>query len=135
MIFLLDTNTVAYLLRNDPLVTQHRDTALREGHTLALCPPVEYEILRGLLKSTATRQVRQYQQEFRPLHQWIPLLEEDWLQAARFWTRAVSRGKQLSDIDLLLVVIAFREDAIIVSNDTDFDVLPIQRVDWRQSAP
>jgi predicted nucleic acid-binding protein len=47
------------------------------------------------------------------------------------WATAVSAGKQLSDIDLLLVAQAKRLDAVIVSADDDFDAFNVRRENWR----
>jgi predicted nucleic acid-binding protein len=59
--------------------------------------------------------------------EWVEMRSSDWEQAARLWADAVSRGKQLSDVDLLIASIALRQNAIIVSSDADFDAFPIKR--------
>jgi predicted nucleic acid-binding protein len=66
-----------------------------------------------------------------PLLDYIPLDDEDWLQAARLWADTRRQGRQLSDVDVLVAAVAFRRSAIIVSSDTDFDSLPVRREDWR----
>jgi predicted nucleic acid-binding protein len=57
------------------------------------------------------------------------------LQAAHYWSNAVSIGKQLSDMDFLIAALAHRLNAVIVSADTDFDALPVKREDWRLPPP
>jgi predicted nucleic acid-binding protein len=49
------------------------------------------------------------------------------VKAAELWSSTRSAGKQLSDVDLLLAALAVRMDAVIVSNDSDFDALPARR--------
>ena len=66
-----------------------------------------------------------------PLLDWLPLTDADWRQAAQFWADTRSTGKQLSDVDLLVAALAKRLDAIIISNDDDFDALPVKRENWR----
>jgi len=51
--------------------------------------------------------------------------------AAELWADATSRGRQFSDIDLLIASIALRMGGVIVSADADFNALPVQRDDWR----
>lgn len=131
MIYLLDTNAVSDLLHIHPKVTAQRDQRLRQGDQINLCPPIQYEILRGLLKVNATAQIRQFQEQFVPNYDWTPVTDEDWRQTAQFWADSSSKGKQLSDIDLLIAALAYRLDAIIVSSDADFDALPVKREDWR----
>jgi len=61
------------------------------------------------------------------------LSDIDWEQAAQFWADAVSRGKQHSDVDLLVAAIAKRLEATVITADDDFDSLPVKRENWRQS--
>ncbi len=58
--------------------------------------------------------------------------DADWERAAQFWADSKSKGRQLSDIDILIAAIAHRIDAIIVSSDADFDALPVKRENWRE---
>lgn len=76
--------------------------------------------------------MRMYEEQVRPLFSWVPLIDDDWEQAAQFWSDARRKGKQLADVDCLLAAIAVRLNAIIVSADDDFDALPVNRENWRQ---
>jgi predicted nucleic acid-binding protein len=106
--------------------------AHQEAHVLGLCEPVDYEVWRGLRWRTAAAQQQLYTNSIKPQFEWIPLTSADWRQAAQFWAEARSAGKQLSDIDLLLAALAFRLNAVIVTNDQDFEAFPIQRENWRK---
>jgi len=55
----------------------------------------------------------------------------NWQQAAQFWADAVNKGKQLSDVDLLVAAVAARLGGVVVSADGDFDALPVRRNIWR----
>ncbi|MEZ4668417.1 MAG: PIN domain-containing protein [Anaerolineae bacterium] len=134
MIYLLDTNAITDLSKRVTNVVAQRSRKFREGHSIALCPPIYYENLRGLLKANASAQIARLQ-GFKTTFDWQPLTDDDWLQAAQFWADADNRGKRLSDIDLLLSALARRLDAIIVSADKDFDALPVKREDWRLPSP
>jgi len=95
-----------------------------------LCSPVAYEVMRGLLRTNAINKTRLYEKFASQLTR-VDLTEADWKQAAQLWADMTSKGKQLSDVDLLLAALAMRLNAILVSSDADFGVLPIRRENWR----
>lgn len=129
--YILDTNVISdYIKQFEPTITRIKQ-AIRDGHILYLCKPVEYEVLRGLIKVNADRQQQIFEMGFAPQLTLLPLLDVDWRQAGQFWAQARNTGKQLSDVDLLLAALAFRLNAVIVTNDDDFDALPVQRENWR----
>jgi predicted nucleic acid-binding protein len=80
VIYLLDTTIISALLKNNQTVfdavERHKD------NTLSLCPPVHFEVRRGLLWKNAQVQWDIYTQDLVPRFTWIPLLEADWEQAA-----------------------------------------------------
>ncbi|MCD4685179.1 MAG: PIN domain-containing protein [Anaerolineae bacterium] len=96
-----------------------------------LCPPVYYEVLRGLIKTSATRKRRIFEEQFAPQLLFMPLTDADWRQAARFWANTSNAGRQLADADLLVAAIAHRVGGVVVTADDDFDALPVQRANWR----
>ena len=65
------------------------------------------------------------------MFEWVPLVDADWEQAARFWADATSRGRQISDIDLLVAAVVSRLGGVIVSSDANFDALATPYEDWR----
>jgi predicted nucleic acid-binding protein len=130
--YILDTNAVAdYINQFEPTRTRIRQ-ALRDRETLYLCPPVEYEVLRGLIRTNAPHKRKAFEQTFAPQLTPLPLIADDWKQAAQFWAAMRKRGRQISDVDVLLAALANRLDATIVSDDSDFDALPVQRENWRE---
>lgn len=129
--YVLDANVIGDVMRRLPNVVRSYTSALTNEHVLLLCPSVHYEITRGFLKSGASAQFQRYQTEFVPIMRWIPFERLDWEMAAQLWSDARSRGRQLSDMDLLLAAAAIRLDAIVVTADDDFDALPIRRENWR----
>ena len=100
---------------------------------LSLCPPVHFEVRRGLLWKNAQVQWNAYTQDIVPRFTWIPLLEADWEQAAVLWAQTRKAGRQLSDIDLLIAAITLRVEGTIASNDADFDALDVPRVNWHNA--
>jgi len=133
MIYLFDTNSLSDLLERRPTVVHQVAVQLAQNQSLAICRPVHYEVLRGLFWRKASSKLRLFNQRVLPVFSWLTLEDADWEQAANFWADARRRGKQLSDTDLLLAALAYRTGATVVSNDADFDALPITRENWRNS--
>lgn len=134
MICLLDTNTITYVMNNDPKVLGQLEKHRAQIDVLGICYPVYYEIMRGLLSRRAAAKISFAQRRILPFFNMIPMHDEDWTRAAYFWAASTLKGRQLSDIDLLVAAIAYRINAVIVSSDTDFDALPVQREDWRTAS-
>jgi tRNA(fMet)-specific endonuclease VapC len=132
LIYILDTNIIADRMKAVEPVSQRMIDTVSAGHIVYLCTPVYYEVMRGLLKTNATRKLQFFQATIMPLLDWLPLTEEDWRQAAQFWAETTSVGKQLSDVDLLIGALAKRLNAIIASSDEDFNALPVRRENWRK---
>jgi tRNA(fMet)-specific endonuclease VapC len=133
--YILDTNVITDRMNAREPVSRQLVTVVKAGHRVCLCQPVYYEVVRGLLKTKATRKMQDFQTIIMPLLERLPLTDADWRQAAQFWADATRAGKQLADTDLLIAAIAKRVGGIIVSADTDFDALPVRRENWRTSLP
>ncbi len=131
MIYLFDTNAISDLLALQPEVHKQSQAAQLQGDTLAICRPVYYELLRGLLWKKAQKKQSVLRYQLLPQFAWVSLQDDDWEQAAQFWADAIGKGRQLADADCLLAALAHRLDAVIVSSDQDFDALPVKRQDWR----
>jgi predicted nucleic acid-binding protein len=130
MIYILDTNVITDMMKEIPPII-YKIRQLQDEHILCLIQPVDYEIMRGLLHKGASAQILRYENLIRPRFQWISLTDFDWRQSAVFWADMTSRGKQLSDTDLLIASVAKRLNATIISADDDFMALPILRDNWR----
>lgn len=134
MIYLLDTNAITDWLEANKEIDNHLQMAFERGDTVSLCPPIHYEIERGLLSKNLTRKLRVYRAVIAPRLEWFSLTDADWIQATQFWVNARQKGRQIADIDVLLAAVAHRLNAVIVSSDADFDALPIKRENWRDSS-
>jgi tRNA(fMet)-specific endonuclease VapC len=131
MNYVLDTNVISDLLRRNDEVYLHVSSHLDHGNRLILCQPVYFEVWRGLLWRNATTQQQLLANEFRPMFEWSELIDSDWERAAVFWQETVRLGRRLSDVDLLIAAVTVRLDAVLVTADNDFDVLPVKRENWR----
>jgi predicted nucleic acid-binding protein len=130
--YLLDSNVISDVLRKREIVRDTLSLTLENGQSVILCQPVHFEVTRGLIHAKASAQLHVLETVIRPELLWVSLIDADWEQAARLWADATSRGRQFSDVDILLAAVAARLDAVLVSADADFDALPIKREDWRK---
>jgi predicted nucleic acid-binding protein len=131
MIYLFDSNAIADLMSELPAIVSRVREKQRE-HVFGLSAPVDYEVRRGLLWKDAPAKYKIYLERIVTRFAYFSLTEMDWRTAAQYWASTRSAGKQLSDVDLLLAALAVRLDAVIVSNDGDFDALPVRRENWRE---
>jgi predicted nucleic acid-binding protein len=131
LIYLLDTNAVSDWLSPQPgTIASRIEQVLQDDQRIVIDQPVYYELVRGLLWRNAAHRLAVFREKILPLLEYGSLEDADWKQAAQFWADARRQGRQLSDIDLLVAAMASRLDAVIVSRDTDFDILPIKRENW-----
>ena len=129
-IYLFDTNIISNLRpgRNPQLL---RRILKNQHQTLCLCEPVIFEVERGLEHRQAYKQLQHFQNELIPLFSVVSVTIADWRVAAKLWADARRRGRQLSDIDVLLASMTLRLDGVLVTDDQDFKHLPlIQTVNW-----
>lgn len=135
MIYVLDTNVISDLIAGQEMVSQNFSQVLLDADTICLCQPVLYEVRRGLFWRSNTAKLTIFTEKISPRLTKVAVTDADWVQAAELWASAVRRGKQLSDVDLLLAAVTQRLEATLVSSDADFDALPIQRMNWREAQP
>ena len=131
--YILDTNVIADRIRRHPQVLERMTLAGEAGNVLGLCDPVLYEVSRGLLKLGASGKTRFSREEISPLMEYFALINDDWQAAAQLWADMRNRGRQFSDVDLLIASLAQRLDAVVVTADADFAALPIKSEDWRRT--
>ncbi len=127
--YMLDTNTVSYLLRAHPSVT--RRVVAVPMTALCISAITEGELLFGLAKRPAAKPLHVAVREFLRR---VEVLPWDTAAAEVYGTvRAdmAKRGKVLGPLDLLIATHALSVDAILVTNDqaiSQMDNLPIE--DW-----
>lgn len=105
------------------------------GYDVGLCEPVLYEVRRGLIYAKAHTKLA-YLDQIRGLLGFVPLTTPDWEAAAQLWADLQSRGRALSDVDLLIAGVSLRTGATLVSADADFKAVPtLAYADWRAPLP
>lgn len=130
MRLLLDTNTLNYLLKGRTSVLDRMSERVEEKADFLLAPIVHYELKRYLDLKGAHRLVRSYE----TLTASWPRLDlhfSDWEAAAQLWAERHRAGKAVSDLDLLLAILAQREGAVVVTTNTrHFEGLGVAMEDW-----
>lgn len=130
--YVFDTNIISALLQMSNLGLFKRIQSYHRK-TLILCDPVVYEIERGLKHRQAHNMLARFYADFVPLFEQTPTHLQDWKLAGLLWANARSQGKQLSDVDLLIGAISIRLNGVVVSNDQDFEYLPVKLENWLKS--
>ncbi len=118
--YLLDTNIVSAIVKNDERVNIKYRDVLSEDVNLYISGITYYEVKRGLLYANATRKLA----TFDRLRQVITILpvssELDILEkASEIHADLKRRGRPIQDADILIAATAIVNDLILVSNDTD----------------
>lgn len=127
---LFDTNTLNYILKGRRPVLDRYEQAVQADCTFLLSPVAHYELARYLLLKGAHRLARDYN---RLTASWerCDLAFEDWETAASLWAERHRTGDSVSDLDLLLAILARREEAVLVTtNIRHFGGLGVSLEDW-----
>lgn len=133
MTWLLDTNIISFLLRGRSEVQVRYDATKSAADTrFVLSPMVDYEIRRFLLLKGATRNQAQYE---KLIAAWDkpPFDATHWAHAATLWSERHRVGRPIEDADLLIAVTAIKQDAVLITNNTNhFKDLGLRLEDWSQ---
>lgn len=127
--YMLDTNMVGHLLKEHPVIIAH----VLAIPMASLCVSVitEAALLFGLAKRPGATRLHSAVGEFLKRVDVVPW---DSLTAARYGTlrAAMEReGKTLGSLDLPIAAHALRVDAVLVTNDRTFGMVPGLKVeDW-----
>jgi len=114
--YVLDTNTVSYILAKDAMIAEKLEDAIVRDCTLYLCPVVYFEIMRGL----AHRPAPTKRDGFRELSQrltWDEFIRDDWDRAADLWADCARAGEPREDADILIAAYALTRGARMVTSD------------------
>jgi predicted nucleic acid-binding protein len=129
--YVLDTNAIAHILRNDVQVTNRFQQEYVPNNTFFGCPFVYYEVRRGLLARDAKLQMAAFETLFASF-QWAEYTRIDWSLAASLWKTRKSMGRPIEDADLMIAVFALNRNAVLVTdNIKDFDGLGVALENWK----
>jgi predicted nucleic acid-binding protein len=130
MRLLPDTNTLSYLIKRRRPALDYLEQAARNGAIFLLGSIAHYELMRYLDLRGASRLLRNYEDLTSSWERCAPSFM-DWEDAARLWAERNRLGRSVSDLDLMLAVLARREGAVLVtSNGRHFQGLGVDLEDW-----
>jgi tRNA(fMet)-specific endonuclease VapC len=131
MTYLLDTDTINYLLKSIGPVPESYQAALQRGAEFVLCPVVDYQIRRYHLLRGLTGLARRYAET---VEEWrrADFTESHWDLAGELWAERHRIGKPIEDADLLIAVTARLSGAVLVTNNVrHFQELGLTVENWR----
>lgn len=128
-LYMLDTNTVSYLLKAHPAVTRRVvDVPMA---SLCISAITEGELLFGLAKRPEAKQLHL---AVRELLRRVDVLPWDRVVAEQYGTARAEltrQGKTLAPLDLLIATHALSVNAVLVTNDQSFRLVSNLKIeDW-----
>ena len=118
---IVDTSVWSLALRRD---TQESDSVVQEfrrmihDHRVQMIGPIRQEILSGIRRESQFKKLQKHLESFPDL----PVLNEDYVTAAKYFNRCRSKGIQGSNTDFLICAIANRNKLSIFTTDKDFEL-------------
>lgn len=119
MSYLLDTNIVTAILKNNQRIEQKIQELRKQKKRLYISCLTYYEVKRGLLAVNATRQIS----IFDNFCQVVTILLLDDLEiierASEIYADLKRKGRPIQDADILIAATAIAQGLIMVSDDAD----------------
>lgn len=127
--FMLDTNTVSWLIKRSPNVRAR--LAAEAPERICLSVVTEAELLYGVARRPQARILRLAIDEVLAAIDVLPWTNATARRYATVRAELERRGKPLGPLDLMIAAHAVEHDAILVTNDRAFGAFPGLRVeDW-----
>lgn len=117
MKYLLDTNIISMLIKGNVRVKEHFEDAVRENSDISLSALCYYEIKRGLIKSKATKQLKDFD-KFCEIYK--PILLDNlgvFDTAANIYADLSKTGKEMGDADILIGSSALQNGFVVVTDN------------------
>ena len=122
--FILDTNIVTAIIKNDKSVTAKLIEVQESDLDVTLNAITYYEIKRGLEDIRRVEKIEEFESICRDLGI-LFIDEKDILDHASYlWADLKHKGQLIEDADILIASIAAVKGYILVSDDTDFERVP-----------
>jgi predicted nucleic acid-binding protein len=121
MKIIVDTSVWSLALRRDKeeaLAPVHEFRNIIHDHRVQMIGPIRQEILSGIRSEFQFEKLRKHLESFPDL----PILTEDYVNAAIFFNQCRSKGIQGSNTDFLICAVAIRNKSLIYTTDKDFEL-------------
>ena len=119
-LYMLDTNTVSYIIRGKSLVPREKLASLQRGEVACISAITEAELQYGLAKSPKATVVRSAVEAFFTRIQVLPWGGEEAQAYGVLRAKQEAAGKTLGNFDMLIAAHAISAGAILVTNDKAF---------------
>ena len=118
---IVDTSVWSLALRRDKegsntIVQEFR--RMIQDHRVQLIGPIRQEILSGIHSESQFKKLQKHLESFPDL----PAITEDYVTAAKYFNRCLSKGIQGSNTDFLICAMANRNKFSIFTTDNDFEL-------------
>ena len=134
MIYVLDSNTISFMLDGDRNVIARYRRESDKGSVVIIPPVVYYEVQRGLLAAKLNKKLMQFDILCREIEQ--PEFEKRvWRKAAEIWATLRQTGKTLDDDgDIFIAAYCLVNNYPLVTNNTkDFERIDgMTLIDWKE---
>jgi tRNA(fMet)-specific endonuclease VapC len=129
--YLFDTNHLSTAIDDEAGVRERILELRRAGHRMGTCVPVLCELETGLERTQRREQNRRILATLlRQIRIW-PLESPVSLVYAQIFHEVRSRGRVLSQVDMILVAMSRSLGATLLTDDRDFEALPdLQVENW-----
>lgn len=117
----VDTSVWSLALRRDKQSIFAPAQELRQliqDHRVQMIGPIRQEILSGIRSEAQFSKLRKHLESFPDL----PILTDDYVQAAKLFNLCRSKGIQGSNTDFLICAVAVRNKFSIFTTDKDFEL-------------
>lgn len=118
MYYVIDTNILTAILKDDWDVKDKAEEVLLSGDTICINGITYYEIKKGLLVKDAKKQMEIFQKLC--LKYDLVLLDELFIfdKAAEIYADLRKKGKTIEDTDIFIASLTHTKDSILVTNNT-----------------
>ena len=120
MNYILDTNIITALMKNDEKVWTKLDEKIFRGEEVFISGINYYEIKRGLLAVNAAKKLNSFDRFCKKFGILFLDDQEIFDTASKIYADLKRKGRLISDADILIAALAITRDVILVSDDSDF---------------
>jgi len=129
MRYLLDTNIITEILKENEKVIKKAQTVRIEGKEILINAISYYEVKRGLLSTNATKQLEKFEQLCKIFGLALLDTQNIFDIASLIYKDLKQKGKIIEDADILIASISLNGNFILISADNDFNRIKNLRVE------
>jgi tRNA(fMet)-specific endonuclease VapC len=119
-LYMLDTNTVSYIIRGKSPAPRAKLASLQHGEVACISAITEAELQYGLARSPKATVIRSAVEAFFARIQVLPWGREEAQAYGALRAKQEAAGKTLGNFDMLIAAHAISAGAILVTNDKAF---------------